>query len=73
MSLDASESVRAGAVRDQLEISPLAQLLDGIGQIGDVRFDKVNEIRAQIASGSYESPEKLELALDRLLEELRAW
>jgi anti-sigma28 factor (negative regulator of flagellin synthesis) len=36
----------------------------------DIRFDKVNAIRAAIADGSYETPDKLDLALDRLLERL---
>jgi negative regulator of flagellin synthesis FlgM len=33
----------------------------------------VDEIRRQIAAGSYETPEKLELALDRMLDELMGW
>ena len=37
---------------------------------GDIRFDRVNAIRAAIADGSYETPEKLDMALDRLLERL---
>jgi negative regulator of flagellin synthesis FlgM len=72
-SLDAGETVHAGAVRDQLEISPLGQMLDGIGQLAEIRYERISEIRAQIESGSYESPEKLELALDRLLDELSGW
>jgi len=36
----------------------------------DIRFDRVNAIRAAIADGSYETPEKLDLALDRLLDSL---
>ena len=35
---------------------------------GDIRFDRVNAIRAAIADGSYETPEKLDLALDRLAD-----
>ena len=37
---------------------------------GDIRFDRVNSIRASIADGSYETPEKLDAALDRLLDRL---
>jgi negative regulator of flagellin synthesis FlgM len=33
----------------------------------------VDAIRQQIATGAYESPEKLELALDRMLDELLGW
>ena len=36
----------------------------------DIRFDRVNAIRAAIADGSYETPEKLDLALERLLDRL---
>ena len=37
---------------------------------GDIRFDRVQAIRAAIADGSYETPEKLDLALERLLDRL---
>ena len=37
---------------------------------GDIRIDRVAEIRRQIADGSYETPEKLDAALDRLLDRL---
>ena len=36
----------------------------------DIRMDKVAAIRAAIAQGAYETPEKLDIALDRLLERL---
>ena len=38
--------------------------------VGDVRLDRVNSIRAAIADGSYETPEKLDVAIDRLLDRL---
>lgn len=37
-----------------------------------VRRDLVEHIKAEIASGSYDSPDKLDKALDRLLDELEA-
>jgi negative regulator of flagellin synthesis FlgM len=48
-------------------------MLDGISQLPEIRYERVEEIRRQIAAGSYETPEKLELALDRLFDELRGW
>ena len=51
---------------DQLEISAEAQR---ISQTGDVRADRVADIRAQIANGQYESPEKINSAVDRMLDE----
>jgi len=58
-----------GAAPDQVEISPIAQLLHKIAQLPDIRAEQVEQIRQQIAAGGYETPEKLSLALDRLLEE----
>lgn len=72
-SVDAGQNVQAQAPRDHVEISPLGQMLDGISQLPDIRHEKVEEIRRQIASGTYETPEKLEMALDRLIDELHGW
>jgi hypothetical protein len=38
----------------------------------DFRPDLVRRVRAEIAAGTYETPEKLELALGRLLDRLSA-
>ena len=73
LNIDPGHAVQAGTPRDQVEISPLGQMLDGISRLPDIRHEKVEEIRRQIATGSYETPAKMELALDRLLEELRGW
>jgi negative regulator of flagellin synthesis FlgM len=72
-NLDGGQAVHAGTPRDHVEISPLGQLLDGIGQMPEIRHEKVEEIRRQIAANTYETPDKLEAALDRMLEELRGW
>ena len=73
LGVDAGQTVHAGGPRDHVEISPLGQMLDGIGQLPEIRSERVEEIRRQLAVDRYETPEKLELALDRLLDELRAW
>lgn len=72
-SVEAGHSVHAGVPRDQVEISPLGQMLDGIGRLPEIRHEKVEAIRSQISSGVYETPEKMEMALDRLLDELSGW
>lgn len=69
-SVDAGQTVQAGLPRDQVEISPLGRMLDGIGQLPEIRHERVEEIRREISAGTYETPEKLELALDRLFDEL---
>lgn len=73
LSVDAGQTVQAGTPRDQVEISPLGQMLDGISRLPEIRQEKVEEIRRQIAAGTYETSAKMELALDRLLDELLGW
>jgi negative regulator of flagellin synthesis FlgM len=41
-----------------------------VHDLPDVRQDRVNEIRAQIKAGTYDTDEKLDLALSRLLDEI---
>jgi negative regulator of flagellin synthesis FlgM len=73
ITIESGQSVHAGAARDHVEISPLGQMLDGISRLPEIRHEKVEEIRRQISAGTYETPEKLELALDRMMEELMGW
>lgn len=61
---------------DQLDLSSSAGAVSRLGNSsaiaggGEIRIDRVAEIRRQIADGSYETPEKLDAALDRLLDQI---
>ena len=55
---------------DRLELSGVSHLLKTLKSNGDVRTDKVAEIKAQIENGSYEDDKKLDVAVDRLLDDL---
>ena len=55
---------------DTLEISPDAQLAAKVHDIPDVRMELVQRVRAEIAAGTYETPERMEIAAARLLDEL---
>lgn len=57
-------------IRDEVEISELGQLLEKVHELPDIRADLVAKIRAEIAAGTYETEEKLSIALDRLLDEI---
>ena len=57
---------------DRVELSEHARLLDKLRQLPQVRFEMVEEIRRAIADGTYETPEKLDAAIQRLLEEVKA-
>ena len=54
---------------DKLELSGASHLLAAL-KTNDVRTDKVADIRAQIANGTYETDDKLDAATDRLLDEI---
>ena len=57
-----------GEVQDAVTLSTEAVRAAESGS--DIRMDKVAALRAAIADGSYETPEKLDIALDRLLDRL---
>jgi negative regulator of flagellin synthesis FlgM len=67
-SAQAAKQQGVGEVHDAVTLS-----IEGVRAAeasSDIRFDRVNAIRAAIADGSYETPEKLDAALDRLLDRL---
>jgi len=55
---------------DQLDISPAASLASRLSDIPDIRQERVNSIRAQLAAGTYETDDKLDGALSALLDEI---
>lgn len=62
---------------DTVELSSQAQAKADIGGFletlkagGDVRTDKVAQIKAQIAAGTYDDDAKLDAAADRLLDDV---
>ncbi len=60
----------ASSTSDQLEISDAARLAAQMHEISDIRHERVAAIKAAIADGSYETDDKLNAALDRLLDEI---
>ena len=65
----------AAGTADQLDISQAAEAAiqaseSGAAGGGEIRADMVARVRSEIAAGTYETPEKLDLALDRLLDEI---
>jgi anti-sigma28 factor (negative regulator of flagellin synthesis) len=55
---------------DQLDISPQADFVAQARELPEIREDRVAAIREQIKSGTYETSEKLDFALSRLLDEI---
>jgi negative regulator of flagellin synthesis FlgM len=55
---------------DRVDISAAAEAAAQAAESGEIRTDLVRHLRAQIAAGTYETPDKLDIALDRLLDEI---
>ena len=66
---DAVASSQAASA-DEISISQEADMLSRIGDIPDIRQDRVDQIRAEIANGVYETEERLDVAVSRLLDEI---
>ena len=71
-----AEQTAATPQADQLDISheaelasKVAELTGQIQEIPDVRADRLAKIREAIEQGSYETEDKLDIALDRFLDE----
>jgi negative regulator of flagellin synthesis FlgM len=58
------------SIQDELEISDAARMADQAREVPEIRQDRVDAIRAKIAAGTYETQEKLETAVERLLDEI---
>ncbi|MBX3354194.1 MAG: flagellar biosynthesis anti-sigma factor FlgM [Phycisphaeraceae bacterium] len=57
---------------DRAEISDHARHLERLRSLPDVRSAKVDAIRDSIARGTYDTPERMKVALQRLLDDLTA-
>ena len=63
---DAPSQVR---VSDRVDLSGVSHLIKAL-KTNDIRTDKVASIKAQIADGSYETDDKLNSAIDKLIDDL---
>src|SRR5256885_16457105 len=65
----AADAPKQLPVTDRVELSGMSHLVAALKK-NDIRADKVADIKAQIAAGKYETDKKLDIAADRLLDEL---
>ena len=57
-------------IADEVNISDAARLVEQVQQMPDIREDRVEAVRQQIAAGAYETSDKLNTAVERLLDEI---
>jgi negative regulator of flagellin synthesis FlgM len=55
---------------DQVDISAAAEAAMSAAEGGDFRADLVARIRNEIAAGTYESPDKVAVAIESMLDEM---
>lgn len=66
----AKSSPSTSHASDKVEISSAGEAASLAAESGDIRADLVARVRGEIANGSYDTPDKMEAALDGLLNEL---
>lgn len=55
---------------DAAEISDEARLLEKLSKVPETRLEKIEALKQQIEAGTYETTERLEGAVERMLDEL---
>ncbi len=63
-------SAASAPIQDEVQISSQGEIMSRMSDIPEIRHDKVQALRAAIAQGTYDTDEKLNVALDRLLDEI---
>lgn len=63
------ETAPSRSLSDRVELSGVSHLLAALKN-NDIRAEKVAAIKAQIDSGTYEDDQKLDVAADRMLDDL---
>jgi len=65
-----SQAMSPSRPADRVEISPAAEAAIQAAEAGGIRHNLVNSIRSQIAAGTYDTPDKMNAALERLLDQI---
>jgi negative regulator of flagellin synthesis FlgM len=58
------------AAADEVNISEAARLVEQVHEMPNMREDRIEAVRQQIAAGTYETSERLNVAVQRLLDEI---
>lgn len=57
---------------DHVEFSQQAQLLEKLQQLPNIRQERIDTIKSAIADNSYLTVEKLDLAINRMIDEVNS-
>jgi hypothetical protein len=70
--LTAKKDLLMEQILENLNKTPIGQVLQKIASLPEVRKDKVLDVRRQLTDGKYDVNERLDIALDKVLEDLTA-
>ena len=59
-------------ILENLNATPLGQVLKNIASLPEIRQQKILNVRRQLTEDKYDLNERLEIALDKVLEDLTA-
>lgn len=65
-----AEAQPVAATRDEVEISSAGKMLSGVDQPGEIRAERLARIKAAVDAGEYDTDEKLEAALSRMIQSI---
>ena len=68
--LEADQDLLTEDVMQKIKETPVGQLLQKIASMPEIRQDKVLRVRREISGGKYNLNDRLDVALDNILEEL---
>jgi len=68
--VDADEDLMMEKILDNINTTPIGQVLKKISSLPEVRTEKVLDVRRQLTEGSYDLNERLDVALEKVLDDL---
>jgi hypothetical protein len=68
--LTADDDLVMEQILDNINTTPIGQVLRKIASLPEVRREKVLDVRRQLTEGKYDLDERLDVALDKVLEYL---
>jgi predicted XRE-type DNA-binding protein len=69
-NLVAEQDMLMEQILENINTTPIGQVLKKIATLPEVRKEKVLDVRRQLSNGKYRLNERLDIALDRVLEDL---
>jgi hypothetical protein len=69
-NLSIDEDLLMEQILENINITPIGQVLKKIASLPEIRKKKVLDVRQQLTEGKYSLNERLDIALDKVLEDL---